>query len=158
MQTPVPFRTLSARPLLLVDQWGVLIGDPDGNLVGMAGPLDGTRIVYALPTNVTGGALARRYRPPHPPAEQAMYGMDFSYVIPLGVGITSGTLLIQTNVVPPGATTDWTIGAVTVRGRALYANLSGGVAGTDYILTWTAMDTAGNIWPRAALALCAATS
>jgi hypothetical protein len=45
-----------------------------------------------------------------------------------------------------------------VRGRALYAMLAGGVAGTDYQLKFTAVDTAGNTWPRTALVLCADTS
>jgi hypothetical protein len=45
-----------------------------------------------------------------------------------------------------------------VRGRALYAMLAGGVAGTDYQLKWTALDTAGRTWPRTALVLCADTS
>ena len=103
--------------------------------------------------------LSRRYTPEHPPGEDCAFGLDFSFVIPPGVGLSSGSLQILTNTAAPAdASADWTIGAVTVDGRALYAMLSGGVAGTDYQLKWTAVDTAGNTWLRTALVLCAATS
>jgi hypothetical protein len=102
--------------------------------------------------------LSRRYTPEFCPGESCMIGLDFSYVIPPGVGISAGALQIFTNVATPVASTDFTVGEVTVRGRALYASLSGGVDGTDYQLRWTATDTAGNIWPRTALLLCAQTS
>lgn len=103
--------------------------------------------------------LSRRYTPEHPPGEQCNFGMDFSYVIPPGIGIASGTVQVWVNTVPPTQdTTDWTIGAVSVRGRAIYASLTGGVEGTDYQIRWVATDTAGNVWPRTALQLCAQTS
>lgn len=104
-------------------------------------------------------AISRRYTPEHPPSEACNFGMDFSYVIPPGVGIASGALTIWTNTAAPvDASTDWEIGAVGVRGRAIYAMLSGGVSGKDYQLRWTAIDSAGNTWPRTALVLCAETS
>jgi hypothetical protein len=103
--------------------------------------------------------LSRRYTPEHPPGEDCSFGLDFSFILPVGVGIASGSLAILTNTATPAdASADWTIGPVTVRGRALYAMLSGGVAGTDYQLKWTAVDTAGNTWPRTTLVLCADTS
>jgi hypothetical protein len=103
--------------------------------------------------------VTRRYSPEHPPGESCSFGLDYSFVVPVGVGVESGTLTIQTNTAAPvDASADWTIGPVTVRGRALYAMLSGGVAGTDYQLKFTAVDTAGNTWPRTALVLCAETS
>jgi len=102
--------------------------------------------------------LSRRYTPEHAPGEQCDYGLDFSFVIPPGVGITTGDLAIFTNVANPVESTDFTIGPVTVQGRTIYANLSGGVAGTDYQLRWNATDTDGNSWPRTALVLCAQTS
>lgn len=103
--------------------------------------------------------LSRRYTPEKPPDESCLFGLDYSEVIPPGVGIASGTLSIMTNTVPPkDATADWTIGAVTVRGRVIYARLSGGKEGTDYQLRWVATDTDGNIWPRTALQLVAQTS
>ena len=103
--------------------------------------------------------LSRRYRPEHPPGESCSFGLDFSFIIPVGVGIEQGTLAILTNTATPtDASADWTIGAVTVRGRAVYAVLAGGVAGKDYQLKWTVTDTAGNVFPRTCLVLCAATS
>jgi hypothetical protein len=103
--------------------------------------------------------LSRRFTPEHPPGENCAFGLDFSFVIPPGVGLQSGSLDILTNTAAPtDASADWTIGPVMVRERAIYANLSGGVAGTDYQLKFTAVDTAGNKWPRTALVLCADTS
>jgi hypothetical protein len=84
--------------------------------------------------------------------------MDFSFIIPPGVGISSGTLAIYTNVASPVASSDFTIGPVAATGQSIYASLSGGVAGTDYQLRWTATDTDGNVWPRVALLLCSLTS
>lgn len=103
--------------------------------------------------------LSRRYTPEHPPEESCPFGMDFSAVIPPGVGIDRGTLEIFTNTaVPADASANWQIGAVEVYGRAIYASLSGGIAGVDYQLRWTAFDTEGNAWPRTGLVLCARTS
>jgi hypothetical protein len=103
--------------------------------------------------------ITRRYRPEHPPGENCSFGLDYSFIIPVGVGIEQGTLAIQTNeATPVPADGDWTIGAVSVRGRAIYAILSGGVPGTDYQLVWTAVDSMGNVWPRTTLCLCANTS
>jgi hypothetical protein len=103
--------------------------------------------------------LSRRYTPEHPPSEACTFGLDFSAVVPPGVGISQGRLDIFTNVVPPvAADADWTKGVVSVRGRVLYATLSGGVAGTDYLLRWTATDTDGNVWPRSGLILVGSTS
>jgi hypothetical protein len=103
--------------------------------------------------------LSRRYTPEHPPTESCNFGLDYSFIIPPGVGIASGSLAIFTNTVPPvAADADWTKGAVTVRGRAVYAMLSGGIEGKDYRLVWTATDSNGNIWPRTTLCLVAETS
>jgi hypothetical protein len=103
--------------------------------------------------------LSRRYTPEKPTAETSIFGMSFESVIPPGVGIASGVLDIFSNVVPPvDLKDDWTMGPVLVQGRVLYATLSGGKTGTDYILQWTATDTNGNIWPRSGLVLVAETS
>lgn len=100
-----------------------------------------------------------RYKPEHPPQESCSFGLDYSNVIPVGVGIESGTIRIFTNAATPvAADSDWTVGPVSVTGRAIWANLSGGVLGTDYQLRWTATDTQGNVWPRTTLCLCADTS
>ena len=103
--------------------------------------------------------LARRYSPERPPAEVCLMGMDYSRVIPPGVGIASASVAAWTNT--PGdvqATSDLTLGPVRIRGRAVYAQVSGGIEGTDYQLRWLVTDTAGNTWPRTGLTLCAQTS
>jgi hypothetical protein len=102
--------------------------------------------------------LSVRYRPEHPPDEECSFGLDYSFIIPPGVGITSGALVILTNTADPTNDESWVIGPVEVRGRAVYAMLSGGVPGVDYQLRWTAYDTQGNAWPRTTLVLCAETS
>lgn len=103
--------------------------------------------------------LSRRYTPEKPPEETCSFGLDFSAVIPPGVGISTGSLAIFSNTAAPApADGDFTVGEVMVRGRAIYAILSGGVSGKDYQLRWTATDSEGNVWPRTALVLCAETS
>lgn len=103
--------------------------------------------------------LSRRYTPEHPPGESCLFGLDYSPILPVGVGIEQGTVQVLTNTAAPAdASADWSIGPVSVQGRAIYASLSGGVSGTDYRIKWTAIDTAGNVWPRITLVLCADTS
>ena len=103
--------------------------------------------------------LSRRYTPEHAPGESCSFGCDFSAIVPVGMGLASGTIRIFTNTANPvDVTADWIIGPIQVHGRALYAMLTGGVAGTDYQIQWTAVDTAGNVWPRTTLVLCGATS
>ena len=38
--------------------------------------------------------LSRRYSPEHPPGEECAFGLDYSPLIPVGVGIATGTLSI----------------------------------------------------------------
>jgi hypothetical protein len=154
-----PLRPLSARATTIVDQTGLMIADPaTGTVLGQQPIPPLAKLIYALATNTQSG-INNRYLPSHPPYESCVFGIDLSDVIPLGVGIASGALNIYENVVPPAeANEDFTIGAVTVLGRALYATLTGGVDGTDYMLRWTATDTQGNIWLRTGLCLCAQTS
>jgi hypothetical protein len=154
-----PLRPLSARATTIVDQTGLMLADPATRTVLGTQPIPPlAKLIYALATNTQSG-INDRYLPAHPPTESCVFGIDYSSVIPLGVGISSGTLDIFENVVPPvEAADDFTIGTVTVLGRALYATLSGGVDGTDYMLRWTATDTQGNVWPRTGLCLCAQTS
>lgn len=40
----------------------------------------------------------------------------------------------------------------------VWITITGGVAGQDYIVTWTTGDSQGNTWIITALLLCAATS
>lgn len=103
--------------------------------------------------------LSRRYTPEHAPLESCSFGLDYSFILPVGVGITAGSVQVWTNsaaAVP--APNDWIVGPVMVRARAIYANFTGGVEGTDYQIRWIAVDTEGNTWPRTTLVLCAHTS
>jgi hypothetical protein len=103
--------------------------------------------------------LSRRYTPEHPPGESCNFGLDYSFIIPPGVGIESGSVSIWRNVIEPTlADAEWSIGPVQVRGRAIYARLAGGLDGKDYQIRWVANDTDGNTWPRTTLVLCAQTS
>jgi hypothetical protein len=111
--------------------------------------------------------MSRRYTPEKPPGEICLFGMDYSFVLPPGVGISSGTVAIETNTVPPQYALDWTIAGAPsasaavpaqVDGRALYAMLGGGTVGKDYLIHWVAYDTLGQVWPRTALVLVAQTS
>ena len=103
--------------------------------------------------------ISRRYSPSWAPGEGAVIGMDFSFVVPPGVGLVSGTLHFFDNLPNPvNADADWTIGPVEVFGRTLYASLAGGAQGKDYQVQWVAQDTEGYTWPRTALMLCAPTS
>lgn len=107
-------------------------------------------------------AITQRYQPEHPPGDACTFGLDFSQIIPVGVGIKSGTLAIMTNTATPSnANADWGWNAATplmVRGRAVYASLQGGVLGQDYQFRWTANDTDDNVWTRVGLILCGYTS
>ena len=137
---------------------GALFDPSSETIVGQPRPLSRDRVVWALPLNGV-SAPAKRYHPDHPSTELCYFGLDFSFVIPYGVGVASGSLAIFTNANPPvPADSDWTVQPVVVQGRAIYALLTGGVTGTDYQLRWTANDTMGSVWPRTALVLCAETS
>jgi len=102
--------------------------------------------------------LSRRYSPEFAPGEASYIGLDYSPLVPPGIGIASGTLTIYTNTAVPAPSSDISVGTVTIRGRTVYAFISGGVEGKDYQLRWVAVDTAGNVWPRTCLLLCAHTS
>ena len=147
----------NSRPGVVVDPAGRGLRDPSTqSFVGAPKPFWGERLLWALPMTQSG---MQRYLPVHPPTESCDFGFDFSMVVPFGVGLTGGSLSIFTNLaVPVAADADWVKGPVAVRGRAVYALLSGGVGGTDYQLRWTVTDTAGNVWPRTALVLCGPTS
>lgn len=103
-------------------------------------------------------AISDRYLPPHPPGESSVYGLDFSAILPPGVGLVSGTLDILINTNPVQSQTSWTQGPVTAQGRRLYCELSGGTEGTDFQLRWSGTDSLGNVWPRTCYVLCAQAS
>lgn len=103
--------------------------------------------------------LSRRYSPEHAPGETCTFGLDYSFVIPVGVAIASGEIdIFQNNAARTPADADFVKGPVQVRDRAIYASLSGGLEGVDYLFRWTAVDTQGNVWPRTVLCLVAETS
>jgi hypothetical protein len=103
--------------------------------------------------------INNRYMPSHPQGQSCQYALDFSNILPFGVGLAGGALQIATNTVPPvNAPADFVVGPVSVSGRRLYANLAGGIEGKDYLLLWVAQDSLGNTWPRTCLLLCDATS
>jgi|SRR5215469_12785582 len=103
-------------------------------------------------------ALARRYTPEHPTGEVCTIGIDLSSILPPGIGLASASISAATNTTPPVASSDFTFGSVSTRGRAAWATISGGSAGTDYQIVWTLTDTVGNVWPRTVLLKCAATA
>ena len=147
---------LSARPELLTDDHGRWVGDPAGNVIGVDGPLVRRRIQFALPLDGLSGY--RRYDNCWP-ADDAQLWMDFSALIPKGVGITSATLQFFSNTVPPAATSDFTTsGAILIDDRAVYTQVQGGVNGKDYQLLWTVNTSDDNVWKRTVLLLCANTT
>ena len=104
-------------------------------------------------------ALTRRYEPPHvATGDPVTYGMDFSTVVPVGMTLAKGSANFSTNTQPPVHSTDFTIGQVYLRARAVFATVTGGVIGTDYVLTFEVTDDRGGVWARAALLLCSVTS
>ena len=145
---------------IITDDAAFGVADPSGFL--LAGPRamwTVQRLEWALPLNAGQGGLTKRYHPDKPPAEVCVFGLDFSFLIPYGVGISSGSLDIRTNTATPEeASSDWVIGPTGVRGRAIYALLGGGAPGCDYQLRWTAVDSGGNVWPRTVMCLVAETS
>jgi hypothetical protein len=103
--------------------------------------------------------LTRRYTPELAPGEVCRIGLDYSFVLPKGVTLAQGELSIWTNTQPPvDATANWTISNTTLSGRLIFAEIEGGVEGTDYQLRWNVVDSDGYIWPRTCLLLCANTS
>jgi len=103
-------------------------------------------------------ALTGRYIPAHPPGESCVFALDYSFILPPGLGITSASLTFFTNTNPANATSDLTASAVTTKGRQVWATVSGGVEGTDYQFRWSATDSVGNVWPRTVLVQCAQTT
>jgi hypothetical protein len=103
-------------------------------------------------------SISDRYQPPHPPGEQSAFALDYSAILPPGVGAASGSLSIVQNLNPVAPAPEWTVGAVTTIGRRVYCSPTGGTEGTDYQLRWTVTDTLGNVWPRTCYVLCAQAS
>lgn len=103
-------------------------------------------------------AISRRYQPTHPAGQSRVYGLDMSAVLPPGIGVTQPGVTFQTNTTPPGIATGISSSGGGFGARRLWVTITGGVAGTDYIVTWSFQDTQGNAWVRSILLLCAPTS
>lgn len=143
---------------LLVDPFGVPLFSPPVPSASQAAAAVGMREVVPLPTRLVWAALARRYEPSHPPGEVCLFGMDFSFLLPMGVGIGFAQLNIFNNTfLSPDVSADWVIGPVTVSGRRVWTLLQGGVAGSDYELRFSITTTDGDIFPRSGLVLCSQT-
>jgi hypothetical protein len=152
-------RSLSPRAATLVDQQGFMLVNPsDGSVIGIRSLPPGQRLVYALQTNTQSG-LTRRYVPALSPGETAVFAIDYSAVIPLGVGIAAAQLGIFDRA-SSGPATELTWGSVSWYDRTAYAEVTAAntADGIDFLTLWTVTDTDGNIWPRTALLLCALTS
>jgi hypothetical protein len=113
--------------------------------------------------------LTRRYTPEWYPGETSNIGMDFSYVIPPGIGIAAAWLAIEDldtradrfadfTGPPPISAAQANTFTATVVDRMVYCRMSGGVAGRDYTFIWTAIDSDDNVFPREGLILCQFTS
>lgn len=147
---------------LLVDFAGTPLWSPDflgeGVTPAQTAGLVGMREVVPIPSRMVWASLAQRYEPSHPPGEVCLFGMDFSFLLPMGAGISSVTLAIFNNTfLGKDVSADWVIGPVTVLRRQVWSLLQGGVEGSDYRFLWTVKDTDGNSWPRSALVLCSET-
>ena len=109
-------------------------------------------------------ALSRRYHPEFAPGETSVIGMDFSTVIPPGVGITAVSPSLMLNIatppVPPADTADFLIQNVSWYDRTAYATLTlnNSALGKDFLLFWQVTDSSSNVHQRAAALLCTYTS
>lgn len=103
-------------------------------------------------------AVSGRYQPSHPAGQSAVYAVDFSAMLPPGIGLTMPAIQIQTNTVPPGLASGITTSGGGFAGRRVWITITGGTNGQDYLITWTVSDTTGNLWVRTFTLLCARTS
>ena len=107
--------------------------------------------------------ISRRYHPEIVPGESLVFGMDFSTIIPPGVGIASVGIGFQYNVNPPAGEVPpdvLTAGPVSWSDRTVYATVTAAqqAYGQDFRIAWQVTDTSGNTWQRFALVLCSYTS
>lgn len=103
-------------------------------------------------------AVSQRYKPSHPAGQSAVYAVDFSNILPPGVGLSQPAIQFFTNTTPPGIATGITSSGGGFRGRMAWITIAGGVAGTDYLIQWTLIDSQNNTWIVTVLLMCAATS
>lgn len=103
-------------------------------------------------------AVSRRYTPSHPQGQSAVYAIDLSPMLPPGLGIQTADAQILTNTVPPQSDPAINLGNPEFKGRLAWATIQGGTSGQDYLVAWTIVDNASNIWLITFALLCAATS
>lgn len=103
-------------------------------------------------------AVGARYQPSHPAGQSRVYALDMSMMLPPGIGLATPSITIQTNTNPPGLASGITTSGGGYAGRRVWITITGGLAGTDYIVTWFFNDTVGNAWVRSILLLCAPAS
>lgn len=132
---------------LLVDSGGLRVADNSSGIVGIGG-LSNIRMIYSMSQSL-------RYYPSHSPGDSYDYGISFDDSLPKGIGVVSGTVAIFTNAAAPAPVTDLVSGPVTVQGRVIHANISGGTSGQDYQLRWMVTGSDGSIHERTGLLLCA---
>lgn len=91
-------------------------------------------------------------------AEICVVSLDFTPALAVGETVVSATAAVFTNTSPPVASTDIAVLGMSVSGNVAAARISGGVAGTDYLVKITATTSQSNVLPRAAQLLCGVTS
>lgn len=125
-------------------------------LSGLGGAeIIGFREASPIASRLVWASMVARYQPSHAPLEQCLFGMDFSFVLPAGVGIRAASINIYNNTfLSPDVSADWVIGSMVIRGARVWTRLQGGVEGQDYQLRWSVADTDDNVWVRTALVLC----
>jgi len=118
-------------------------------------------------------ATGARYRPFHT-TDNAFFSMDWSPILPPGLGIVSTMLTVVRNTNPTQPAPEVAVslpaegnalwdealwdegqwGSMGIEGRITSARCSGGNAGTDYQFRWAIVDSADNTWGETAFALC----
>jgi hypothetical protein len=94
---------------------------------------------------------------PAMPTERAVYELDFVDWLPVGATIASATVAVETNTSPPVTSASLVpLGPVVVNGTKVAIPLTGGVAGRDYLISYTAeLSDGGHVTRSAALFILA---
>lgn len=85
-------------------------------------------------------------------AETRIIGWDFTSELAIGETVSSYTVQVFNNVSPtPTASTTLQVSADSLIGNVVAAAVSGGAWNSDYIITFTAATSAGQVLPRSVL-------